>query len=178
MAKLSFSLFSILVSLTLCFSVLTDAQAGKIYRWVDKHGKTHFSQTPPNGDMNEYDVRFAKEKSQSEPVAEAKTKGDSEAKKGEKDNKNEKSKQQMTPQQRLAEIEKARADQAKVATEAAKKRDEMIKKCQKAQSSMRNIDQGGRIYDINDKGEREYWDDSKRVEKKAQAQELIDKYCN
>jgi len=177
MAKLYFSLTNLFVLIFFSCIVSQDVHAATVYRWVDKHGKTHFSQTPPNGETREYDVRFAKEKPKSEPVA---SKDAKDGKAGESaDNGKDKDKDKpKTPQERLAEIEKARAEQSKIATEKAKQRDERTQKCQKAQENMRNIDQGGRIYDVNKSGEREYWDDSKRAEKKALAQEHIDKYCD
>lgn len=162
-------LFTITASLLLTCST---AIAGKVYKWVDKNGKTHFSQTPPHAEVREYDVRFAAVKPA--PLKEqdhaAKPKDDKKAE-------SEKKERPKTPQERLAEIEKARAEQAKVAMEKAKVRDERIKKCQKAQANMRNVTQGGRIYEVQKNGEREYWDDQKRNDRKEEAQKMIDKYC-
>jgi len=164
-----------IIFLLLGLVVAINAHAAKVYRWVDKHGKTHFSQTPPNGEIREYDVRFAKEKSLSPAKLDPKAEKEAAEAKTKENGKKEKP---MTPQERLAAIEKARAEQSKVATEKAKKRDERIAKCKKAQANMRNVEQAGRVYDVNKDGEREYWDENKRAEKKALAQESIDKFCD
>jgi len=177
MVKHYYSLTNLLIIVFISLIVCAELQAATVYRWVDKNGKTHFSQTPPNADTREYSVRFAKEKVSAEEIA----KKDQQSAKDAEDAdaaKNGNKEKALTPQQRLADIEKARMEQSKVATEKAKERDERIKKCQKAQSNMRNIEQGGRIYDVNKDGEREYWDDSKREEKKTETQDLIDKFCN
>ena len=177
MSKFSSPIVKFIILILLSFIVASNAQAGKVYRWVDKSGKTHFSQTPPSADTREYDVRFAKEKSLPEPVKDIKNTGKDGDTKA-KDEKAEKKEAAKTPQQRLAEIEKARAEQAKIATEKAKQRDERLKKCKQAQSNMRNIEQGGRIYDVDKDGNRLYWDDSKRASKKTETQELVEKFCN
>ena len=34
------------------------------------------------------------------------------------------------------------------------------------------------MYDVNDKGERVYWDDAKRASELSDAQQLVDKWCD
>ena len=62
--------------------------------------------------------------------------------------------------------------------DAAKKQEEAQKKnCQIAMKRMATISAGGRIYEVDEKGERVYWDDNTRKAKMAEAQKDVDKWC-
>ena len=154
------------------------ALSGKVYKWVDKNGQVHFGQTPPSAENAEYDVRFAKEKAPPPAPKQSDSKQPGTASPVNAAEDKTKPKKKLTPQEQLAAIEKARAEQAKKAKEEVKRKAAKAEKCKKAQSNMRNVTKGGRIYDVDESGERRYWDDNMRAEKKKQAQEYIDKYCN
>jgi hypothetical protein len=49
--------------------------------------------------------------------------------------------------------------------------------CATAKASLQNYQQGGRIYKINEKGEREYLDDAALAQNLAQAKKDVDEYC-
>ena len=154
------------------------ASSAKVYKWVDKNGQVHFGQTPPNAESNEYDVRFAKEKAPPPaPVKPENNQGANSAQGDASPQGKTKPEKKLTPQEKLAAIEKARAEQAKKAQEEVQRKAAKMEKCKQAQSNMRNVSQGGRIYDVDESGERHYWDDKKRAEKKKQAQEYIEKFC-
>ena len=69
--------------------------------------------------------------------------------------------------------------------EAAKKKAEAAEaeqkakqeNCANAKANLSNLQQGGRIYKMNEKGEREYLDDAAMAEGAAKAQAEVDKYC-
>ncbi|MCH9799274.1 MAG: DUF4124 domain-containing protein, partial [Betaproteobacteria bacterium] len=73
---------------------------------------------------------------------------------------------------RNAEIEKKnkeeKAAQAKLKAE----------NCRSAKADYRTFIQGGRIYQMNEKGERQYFDDAALNERKAKAQANMQQYCN
>jgi len=73
---------------------------------------------------------------------------------------------------RNAEIEKKnkeeKAAQAKLKAE----------NCRSAKADYRTFIQGGRIYQMNEKRERQYFDDAALNERKAKAQANMQQYCN
>jgi len=61
---------------------------------------------------------------------------------------------------------------------AARKQQEAGKKnCQTAMKRFATITAGGRIYEVDEQGERVYWDDNTRQAKLAEAQQDVDKWC-
>lgn len=155
----------------------TLALSAKVYKWVDKDGQIHFSQTPPTADSNEYSVQFAKEKSPPPPVDNP-AKTDNATAPDPKAAATPAETIPQSPQEKLAAMEKARAEQAKKDQEAAALTAEKQENCKKAQANLRNAEKGGRVYDVDEKGERRYWDDTIRAQKKAEATSVIEKYCN
>jgi outer membrane biosynthesis protein TonB len=143
--------------------MLVDAQ---IYKWKDKNGVTRYSDTPP-ADNVQVD-KIGKEKTtkpapaaekEAKPAANNKTQPDSED-------------EAAQLRARNAEIEKKnkeeKAAQAKLKAE----------NCRSAKADYETFSQGGRIYQMNEKGEREYFDDAGLNERKAKAQANMQKYCN
>jgi hypothetical protein len=143
--------------------MLVDAQ---IYKWKDKNGVTRYSDTPPTDNVKV--DKIGKEKTtkpapaaekEANPAANNKTQPDSED-------------EAAQLRARNAEIEKKnkeeKAAQAKLKAE----------NCRSAKADYETFIQGGRIYQMNEKGEREYFDDAALNERKAQAQANMQQYCN
>jgi outer membrane biosynthesis protein TonB len=145
--------------------MLVDAQ---IYKWKDKNGVTRYSDTPPTDNVKV--DKIGKEKTtkpapaaekEANPAANNKTQPDSED-------------EAAQLRARNAEIEKKnkeeKAAQAKLKAE----------NCRSAKADYETFIQGGRIYQMNEKGEREYFDDAALNERKAQAQAQanMQQYCN
>jgi len=143
--------------------MLVDAQ---IYKWKDKNGVTRYSDTPPTDNVKV--DKIGKEKTtkpapaaekEANPAANNKTQPDSED-------------EAAQLRARNAEIEKKnkeeKAAQAKLKAE----------NCRSAKADYETFIQGGRIYQMNEKGEREYFDDAALNERKAKAQADMQQYCN
>ncbi len=143
--------------------MLVDAQ---IYKWKDKNGVTRYSDTPPTDNVKV--DKIGKEKTtkpapaaekEANPAANNKTQPDSED-------------EAAQLRARNAEIEKKnkeeKAAQAKLKAE----------NCRSAKADYETFIQGGRIYQMNEKGEREYFDDAALNERKAKAQANMQQYCN
>lgn len=143
--------------------MLVDAQ---IYKWKDKNGVTRYSDTPPTDNVKV--DKIGKEKTtkpapaaekEANPAANNKTQPDSED-------------EAAQLRARNAEIEKKnkeeKAAQAKLKAE----------NCRSAKADYETFIQGGRIYQMNEKGEREYFDDAALNKRKAQAQANMQQYCN
>ena len=81
--------------------------------------------------------------------------------------------------QKQTENKAVNKEQAEQKAAIEKKNAEITQEnCKRANQRLRTISAGGRMYDINDKGERVYWDDAKRDSELSDAQQSVDKWCN
>lgn len=135
--------------------VLASANAGAaLNKWIDANGKVHYSDQPPVG-VEATPVRAAP----SPAVAPAAPKSYTE---------------------REAELKKARQSQNEAAGKAAQEQSNAeIEKanCNAAQQALRSLQQGGRIVEYDDSGERRYVEDSERQQRADKAQAEISKWC-
>jgi len=149
-----------LIILTLSAAVfLPSAFAGKVYKWVDENGNVQYSaQKPPSGSAQEMKVKSKpSSSSESKPASAEDTQ---QAKENE-------------------EAEKVKVSSEKEAAEVEKKNAEIRKKnCSVAKRRAATIDQGGRLYEVDENGERHYWDDATRGAKMQEAQAQINEWCN
>ena len=136
--------------------------AAKVYKWVDKEGNVHYGAQQPEGSggAQEMDIRV-KESSgaeQAEPTekAESKKSGESEAKE-----------------------EKVKVSNEKEAEEIEKKNAEIrARNCSVAKKRLASINAGGRLYEVDEKGERQFWDDATTSSKRAEAEAQVAEWCN
>lgn len=154
--------------IVLATPMLVDAQ---IYKWKDKNGVTRYSDTPPTDNVKV--DKIGKEKT-SKPMPEvgdgAKPNQTKPGQNGEVQADSEDEAARLRA--RNAEIEKKnkeeKAAQAKIRAE----------NCRSAKADYETFAQGGRIYQMNEKGEREYFDDTGLNERKARAQAEMQQYCS
>ena len=136
----------------------TTVSAGKVYKWTDAAGNTVYSQTPPpsKNDVEEMNVKPSKP---STPPATPKSNTGS-----------------TSPGDKPQAEDKAADDTAKNEQEA--KNEEIRKEnCKRASTQLRTISDGGRIYEVNEQGERVYWDDETRKAKMEAAQKSVEEWC-
>ncbi len=149
--------------IALASPILADAQ---IYKWKDKNGVTRYSDTPPPDNVKV--DKIGKEKTTNSTPPAAKDTKPVETNGGQVDAEDAAAKLRA----RNAEIEKKnneeKAAQAKLKAE----------NCRAAKADYETFAQGGRIYQVNEKGEREYFDDAGLNERKAKAQSEMQQYCN
>jgi type IV secretory pathway VirB10-like protein len=158
----TYSQFSwILCIFLLALPLLSHAE---IYKWKDKDGKVRYSDTPPPSNIKQEAHRGKKsvQGMNKEPLAavaapakEAVSKEDEAAKQ----------------RQRNAEAEK-RNKQEKEA-EAKRK----AENCSAAKANLETYTQGGRVYKMNEKGEREYMDDNDFKAGKEKSQQEVNENC-
>lgn len=70
---------------------------------------------------------------------------------------------------------KVEEEQSKQKSEAAEKENQ--ERCINAQRQLRNFEEAGRVYTMNEKGERQYYDDEARMRGIEQARQDMAKYC-
>ena len=117
------------------------AAAQQLYKWVDKEGKTHYSDTPPpNQDSKAIGTNTGVSASSAAAPAPAKTAvaRDKELEKGRQDSR----------------------DSAKKSDESAKLAAAKDEQCQRLRQAYQQLVDGGRIHKYNDKGERVLLDDA------------------
>jgi hypothetical protein len=133
--------------------------AAQLYKWVDKDGKTHYSDTPPPG-----------QESKSLSVGSgATTPTPAPASSGAK-----------SAVERDKEAEAARQasrDSAKKAEDKAKDNAGRDEACSRAKSAHATYADGGRIHKYNDKGERVFLDDAEIEAERIRSQREMDEAC-
>ncbi|MGD8568244.1 MAG: DUF4124 domain-containing protein [Gammaproteobacteria bacterium] len=134
------------------------AFAGKVYKWVDQNGNVHYGAEKPPTAAQELNIKV---KPAHPATSSSTTTSESEA-----DNKREDPEKtvKIKNKKELAEVEKKNAEIRK-------------KNCSVAKKRLAAIKVGGRLYEVNEKGERNYWDDSTRQAKMSEAQSQVDEWC-
>ncbi len=169
-----------LLLVLMIFSTVPSLSHAEIYKWKDKDGSIRYTDTPPPSNIKQEALsgKKAVKSAGKEPLSQV---GDG---------------QQVPPatpaiknsapppipvnaedaaaaqRQRNAEAEK-RNKQEKEA-EAKRK----AENCKAAKANYETYAQGGRVYKMNEKGEREYMDDKDLQAGKEQAQKEINENCN
>jgi len=135
-------------------------------KWVDANGKVHYSDQPPPANVKATVLRSA-----SGATAPAAT-GDAAA-----------SSVPAAPKtiaEREAELKKAQQAKKEAADMAAQKQAEAAaikENCIAARKSLSILQEGMRMVEIDDKGERFYLNDEQRQQRIARAQQDISTYC-
>ena len=147
----------LITTLFFLFIASPTAFGGKVYKWVDKEGNVHYGAQKPAAKAQEMRIKV----NEPAPPAEEPTAADNKNK-GKSDSKEEKVK--VSSEKEAQEIEKKNADIRK-------------RNCSNAKKRLASITAGGRLYEVNEKGERSYWDDSTRAAKKSQAEAQVAEWC-
>lgn len=131
--------------------------AGKVYKWTDSDGNVHYGERAPNTQAQEVQIRHAPP-SASNSSAPAYSVQDT-------------NKLLDT----LAQERKAKAEkQAK-----AEKEQQMRElNCSRAKRKKAGYDIGGRIYEVDERGERSYLSDKEIQQRRNAAQQEVEKWCN
>jgi hypothetical protein len=151
--------FSLVLITIVTFTFLPTAFAGKVYKWVDENGNVQYGSQKPASGAQELKV-------QSKPSSSAQDTASESAEDNQQTKENE-------------EAEKVKVSSEKEAAEIEKKNAEIRKKnCSIAKRRAATIEQGGRLYEVDESGERTYWDDATRAAKMQEAQAQINEWCN
>ena len=147
--------YLLLISLMLAS---TNALAA-ISKWVDSNGQMHYSDTPPPPNVKKKSLRSSSEAEDSAASGVAAPK---------------------TLAEREAELKKNQKEKKEATDKAAKERanQETTKEaCSTAKQNLMALQQGMRIVEIDEKGERSFIDDNQRAKRTEKAQKDISNYC-
>lgn len=124
------------------FFVLADPAAAQIYKWVDVNGVTHYDGQPPAN-------RTSKELTQRD--ASPRQPGDAGAAGAASDLKD-----------RELEFRKRQAMRAQEETRLTQEKARREQECRKARTALADLRNSRRVYETNERGEREYMSDAQR----------------
>lgn len=150
----------------------------EIYKWRDKNGSIRYSDTPPPSNIKQEAIggkRALKPTAQAPvaPVAnEQPAPADKEAAKDSPPVPGSADEEAATKRQSNAEAEKNNKLE-KEKQEAAR-----AENCKAAKSNLASYEQGGRVYKMNEKGEREYLDENDFKAGREKATQEINENCN
>ncbi len=155
----------------LILSVASTLSHAEIYKWKDKDGSIRYTDTPPPSNIKQETMgskKAVKPTGEPAPIASEQPVSTKNAKKEAISKEDEAAKKRQSD----AEVEK------KIKQEKEKQDAVKAENCKTAKANLENYTQGGRIYKMNEKGEREYVSDAGLEEGKAQAQKDINENCN
>ena len=134
------------------------ALSGEIYKWTDADGDVHYGDRPVGTDVERLHTTSNSSTDNDAVQASVDARHDREAVRSEARSKRD-------------EADKAAAD----ASAEAAQRDV---KCQESRTRMQTYLQSRRLYQQDDAGERVYLDEDQTMQARADAQEMIQKYCD
>jgi hypothetical protein len=155
----------------LILSVASTLSHAEIYKWKDKDGSIRYTDTPPPSNIKQETMgskKAVKPTSEPAPIVSEQPITSKDAKKEALNKEDEAAKKRQDD----AEVEK-KNKQNKEKQDAVK-----AENCKTAKANLENYNQGGRLYRMNEKGERVYMGDKDLEAGKLQAQKDIDDNCN
>ncbi|MGH8613202.1 MAG: DUF4124 domain-containing protein [Gammaproteobacteria bacterium] len=151
MQGLSIQVLASWVALVSALWVADLAATGKVYKWVDEHGKVHYGdRSLPGAQSVRLDVPEVT------PIP------------GEREQKRE----------RLLQVLEEQRQEKQEEVEAKKKlKQERERNCNLAKDQLRNYEQAGYIYEIDNKGNRVIYDEEKQTAAVQTARDTVKQWC-
>ena len=128
----------------------------QVYKWVDEKGVTHYGERPPQG-QSARPVNTAPSTGPGTPPAKPESSQDW--------------------QNKSIEFQKRRIEREQETALEQKKAKEKQRRCVLARDDLRQMESVERLYDLNEKGERVYLDDSARKAEIERARQSISRNC-
>lgn len=155
MKKLIF--LSVIISMLMLLGTSSAVYAAKIYKWVDSEGKVHYGDRPETGEGKQMYVPRSTTTTAAPPP---------------------KASDKMDATNKFLESVAAERKEKKEADDkAAKEKELKDKNCSRARRSVASLKQGGRQFEVDEKGERHYLNDADIQQRLKKAQESVDKWC-
>ncbi|MBE0440494.1 MAG: DUF4124 domain-containing protein [Psychrobacter sp.] len=133
------------------------SQAVQVYKSIGTHGEVKYSQHEPQNGKNVELIEFRSDGRRSN-AGEMAGKTDP----------NQNNNTQSAEEQRIAELETRLKEQDA---------QENAQRCQSLRNNLTNLNVGGRIYEMDDNGQRQYLDGREIELKRERVQQAIDQYC-
>jgi hypothetical protein len=146
----------------------------QLYKWVDKDGRTRYSDRPPVG------IEATPLSRPPAPASAPAAPGSAAASPAASDAAKDARKGPLTPAEQEIEFRRRikEAQEAAAKGEQAKREEEERKEnCARARESLATLESGQRIARTDSKGERFYVDDAQRVQETAKARDAVASWC-
>jgi len=163
MNKLLWIMLSALVALPI-------AANAEVYKWKDKDGNVRYSDVPPPSNVRQESIGGKKPVTPAAtpaPAAPAAAVSGADAKK----KPTASLEGEAIKRQEQAEEDKKKSEQKEAELQIKQQN------CTTAKAAKQNYQQGGRIYKMNEKGEREYENDASIARGLEQAKKDVEQYC-
>jgi FKBP-type peptidyl-prolyl cis-trans isomerase len=160
---------------TLALTAVSSLSQAEIYKWKDKDGKVRYSDTPPPSNVKQESIAGKKKPAAptgKEPLAPVGTAAVPTAAIP-KNSEPPPNPEDLAAEQRQRNAEAEKNNKLEKQAEAKRK----AENCSAAKANMETYTQGGRVYKMNEKGEREYMDDNDFKAGKEKAQQEINENC-
>ena len=168
-----------LLPLLLATFVLTSISGlsqAEIYKWKDKDGKVRYSDTPPPSNVKQEAIIGKKKPAEptgKEPLAPVDKASTAPVAGIPKNPEPPTNPEDLAAEKRQQNAEAEKKNKQEKEAEAKRK----AENCSAAKANMETYTQGGRVYKMNEKGERQYMDESDFKAGKEQAQQEINENC-
>lgn len=155
---MKYALHLILLTCVITLAAM-QAHAREVYKWVDENGKVHYGDAPTGKQTTTVKVPHAPPSSTSSQ--------------GTKTPKEE----LESVRENLLKRREARTAGKEEKVKEAEKQKRLDQNCKSLRDNLRMLQEMGRVFSYNDKGEREFMDDASREKKKAELQKRIAAEC-
>ncbi len=168
-----------LLPLLLATFVLTSISGlsqAEIYKWKDKDGRVRYSDTPPPSNVKQEAILGKKkpvEPTGKEPLAPVDKAPTAPVAGTPKTPEPPVNPEDLAAEKRQKNAEAEKNNKLEKEAEAKRK----AENCSAAKANLETYTQGGRVYKMNEKGERQYMDESDFKAGKEQAQQEINENC-
>lgn len=175
---MKFNRLVIALAVLMAFSSLSYAE---LYKWKDKNGQIQYTDTPPPSNIKRQDISGKKSINATgkEPLS---TVTNPQAVPAQAPNKElEKFVEQeptASPEETAAKIRQENAEREKNNKQEKEAQAKLkAENCKAAKANFESYTQGGRVYKMNEKGEREYLDDAGLKSGADKARSEMNEYC-
>lgn len=158
-------------ALLLALAASAGAEEGEIYTWKDKDGRINYADNPPPGNTPARTLSGRSTPGPQPPPAA--TDAPAAAPAASPKAATTPAEQELEFRRRRAEAaeHQAKADKAKAASEDKRAN------CERARNQVSALESGQRVARMNEKGEREYLDDTQRAQEIEAARKAADAWC-
>lgn len=173
--KFAYSILTLALLITL--PILSHAE---IYKWKDKDGTIRYTDTPPPNNIKQQSISGKKlsnptgKKPLSTVTAAPPASTKDAVKDSAKDPADTENAEDAAAEQRQRNAESDKLNKQEKETQAKAKE----QNCIAAKSNLASYTQGGRVYKMNEKGEREYMGDGDLKAGKEKSQQEVNEYCS
>ena len=161
---------------TFALMAVSGLSQAEVYKWKDKDGTTKYSDTPPPSNVKQESIKGKKKSAVptgNAPLSVVDSPTTNPKAATPKDIEPPKNAEDLAAEQRRRNAETDKNNKQEKEAEAKLK----AENCSAAKANMQTYTQGGRVYKMNEKGEREYLDESAFKVGREKAQQEINDNC-